>query len=171
MAVREINFDGLVGPSHNYAGLSLGNLAATQNAGTVSMPRAAALQGLAKMRALLRMGLVQGVLPPHERPHIPSLRKMGFVGSDPDVLAAANAASPLLLANVSSASAMWPEVINHCYIVALCEVRFYDMRANESHPTCYQNPQDMPLRSWLGVSTTSIGHASSAQTCKVAEYV
>ena len=32
-AIREINFDGIVGPSHNYAGLSLGNLAATRNAG------------------------------------------------------------------------------------------------------------------------------------------
>ena len=33
MTVREINFDGIVGPSHNYGGLSLGNLASTRNAG------------------------------------------------------------------------------------------------------------------------------------------
>jgi succinylarginine dihydrolase len=59
------------------------------------------------MRALIGMGLVQGVLPPHERPHIPSLRKMGFTGSDAEVLSAASTASPMLLANVSSASAMW----------------------------------------------------------------
>ncbi|HAU21694.1 MAG TPA: succinylarginine dihydrolase, partial [Erythrobacter sp.] len=39
----EINFDGIVGPSHNYAGLSLGNLAATSHAGDISYPRAAAL--------------------------------------------------------------------------------------------------------------------------------
>ena len=44
--LREINFDGIVGPSHNYAGLSLGNLASTRNAGEVSQPRAAALQGV-----------------------------------------------------------------------------------------------------------------------------
>ena len=60
MAIREINFDGLIGPSHNYAGLSLGNLASTRNAGDVSQPRAAALQGLDKMRANLALGLAQG---------------------------------------------------------------------------------------------------------------
>lgn len=103
----EVNFDGLVGPTHNYGGLAQGNLASAANEGQVSNPREAALQGLAKMRALLRMGLIQGVLPPHERPHVPSLRKMGFGGSDPDALRAAQAASPMLLANVSSASAMW----------------------------------------------------------------
>ncbi len=46
--LTEINFDGIVGPSHNYAGLSLGNLASARNAGAVSRPRDAALQGLAK---------------------------------------------------------------------------------------------------------------------------
>jgi len=64
----EINFDGLIGPSHNYAGLSPGNLAATRNAGAVARPRAAALQGIAKMRANLDLGLVQGILLPHPRP-------------------------------------------------------------------------------------------------------
>ena len=49
--IREINFDGLIGPTHNYAGLSLGNVASASNAGGVSQPRAAAaVQGLAKMR-------------------------------------------------------------------------------------------------------------------------
>ncbi len=103
----EVNFDGLVGPTHNYGGLAHGNLASAANEGQVSNPREAALQGLAKMRALMKMGLVQGVLPPHERPHIPSLRRMGFTGTDAKVLQAANAASPMLVANVSSASAMW----------------------------------------------------------------
>ena len=56
MALREINFDGIVGPSHNYAGLSFGNLASTRNAGQVSQPRAAALQGIDKMRANLGRG-------------------------------------------------------------------------------------------------------------------
>ena len=46
----EINFDGIVGPSHNYAGLSLGNIASASHGGDVSYPRAAALQGVAKMR-------------------------------------------------------------------------------------------------------------------------
>ena len=68
MALREINFDGIVGPSHNYAGLSLGNLASTRNAGEVSQPRAAALQGIDKMRANLALGLAQGIFVPHPRP-------------------------------------------------------------------------------------------------------
>jgi len=107
MSAREYNFDGLVGPTHNYAGLAHGNLAAASNQGKVSNPRGAALQGLAKMRTLMAMGVPQGVLPPHERPHVSSLRRMGFGGSDTEVVQAAGAASPVLLANLSSASAMW----------------------------------------------------------------
>ncbi len=107
MSAVEANFDGLVGPTHNYGGLAHGNLASAANEGKVSNPREAALQGLAKMRTLAGMGLVQGALPPHERPHVHSLRRMGFSGSDAEVLHAAGRASPILLANVSSASAMW----------------------------------------------------------------
>lgn len=107
MSAVEVNFDGLVGPTHNYGGLAHGNLAAAANEGQVSNPREAALQGLAKMRWMVQQGLVQGCLPPQERPHVPSLRKMGFSGTDAQVIAAAARANPLLLANVSSASAMW----------------------------------------------------------------
>jgi succinylarginine dihydrolase len=103
----EVNFDGLVGPTHNYGGLAHGNLAAASNQGKVSNPREAALQGLAKMRWMLGRGLVQGCLPPQERPHVPSLRRMGFGGTDAQVVATAARANPLLLANVTSASAMW----------------------------------------------------------------
>ena len=104
---NEINFDGLVGPTHNYGGLSTGNLASMQNVGGVSNPRAAVLQGISKMRALLAMGLKQGVLPPHERVHIPSLRRMGFTGSDKAILERAWKQSPALVTNLASASAMW----------------------------------------------------------------
>ncbi len=103
---QEVNFDGLVGPTHNYGGLSVGNLASMSHLGDVSNPRAAALQGLEKMRRLMSMGLVQGVLPPHERPHIPTLKAFGFSGTDQDILNRA-AHAPGLVANVSSASAMW----------------------------------------------------------------
>ncbi|WP_380786518.1 N-succinylarginine dihydrolase [Sphingomonas sp. R86521] len=94
----EINFDGLIGPSHNYAGLSPGNLAATRNAGAVAYPRAAALQGIAKMRANLDLGLVQGILLPHRRPN------RLWLGS----LATDYATAPdHLRAQAMSASAMW----------------------------------------------------------------
>ena len=98
MALTEINFDGIVGPSHNYAGLSLGNLASTRNAGQVSQPRAAALEGLAKMRANLALGLAQGIFLPHPRPNHAWLAELGTT---------INQAEPTLAANAMSASAMW----------------------------------------------------------------
>lgn len=107
MSAEEVNFDGLIGPTHNYAGLSYGNVAATTHAMEVANPREGALQGLAKMRRLMALGLKQAVLPPHERPHIPTLRRLGFTGSDDAVLAAAWATAPELVRNVASASTMW----------------------------------------------------------------
>jgi succinylarginine dihydrolase len=98
MTLTEINFDGLIGPSHNYAGLSLGNLASAKNAGGTSEPRAAALQGIEKMRANLRLGLVQGIFLPHDRPNVAWL---GSLGTEPTTC------DPGLLANALSASAMW----------------------------------------------------------------
>ncbi|WP_150910869.1 N-succinylarginine dihydrolase [Marinobacter halotolerans] len=109
MATRavEANFDGLVGPTHNYAGLSWGNVASKSNVHAVSNPKEAALQGLAKMKQLADRGYVQGVLPPHERPHLPTLRSLGFRGTDEEVLRKVAKEHPSLLAAVSSASTMW----------------------------------------------------------------
>lgn len=103
----EVNFDGLVGLTHHYAGLSFGNEASTQHRNSVSNPKLAAKQGLLKMKALADMGFKQGVLPPQERPHLPMLRKLGFSGSDEQVLAQAMRTAPGLLSALSSASAMW----------------------------------------------------------------
>ena len=106
MALREINFDGIIGPSHNYAGLSFGNLASTRNAGQVSQPRAAALQGLDKMRANLALGLAQGIFVPLRRPNGDWLRALGttFGESDPPVAAAAMSASAMWAANAATVS-------------------------------------------------------------------
>ena len=103
----EYAFDGLVGPTHHYAGLSLGNLASAQHAGEVGNPRAAALQGLSKIRQVAELGAARGVLPPHERPYLPLLRQLGFGGSDAAVLDAVHRQAPALLSVASSASAMW----------------------------------------------------------------
>ncbi len=105
MSAVEVNFDGLIGPSHNYGGLSDGNLASATNAGDISNPREAALQGLEKMRLLVRAGLTQGVLPPPERPDFGLLAAAGFSG-DSAIEAAAKAA-PQILKAAYSASAMW----------------------------------------------------------------
>jgi succinylarginine dihydrolase len=103
--LTEINFDGIVGPSHNYAGLSLGNLASARNAGQVSHPRAAALQGCAKMRHNLRLGLAQGVLLPHPRPDWDWLAALGGAMDDPAPLPAwALSASPMWTANAATVS-------------------------------------------------------------------
>ena len=103
----EVNFDGIVGPTHNYAGLSLGNRASSANAGAVSAPRLAALQGITKMRRMMAMGLPQGIFLPHRRPNVGWLRTLGFDGSDSEVLASAWRADRTLVANAMSASAMW----------------------------------------------------------------
>jgi succinylarginine dihydrolase len=103
----EANADGLIGPTHSYAGLSPGNLASSLNKGEASSPRAAVLQGLDKMKTLANLGLPQFVLPPHERPNIPFLRTLGFVGSDAQVLERAWRSAPSFAAAACSASPMW----------------------------------------------------------------
>lgn len=103
----EINFDGLVGPTHNYAGLSPGNVASQANFGETAYPRAAALQGLTKMRTLMDMGLTQGFLPPPMRPAAGALRAFGFGGNDDEVLATAAGEDLALFRAVCSASTMW----------------------------------------------------------------
>ena len=105
--IREINFDGLIGPTHNYAALSFGNLASASNAGATSRPREAALQGLAKMRFAMALGLTQGLLLPLERPNTVWLRSLGFAGTNAQVCAAAHVADPRLFAHACSASSMW----------------------------------------------------------------
>lgn len=107
MSATEVNFDGLVGPTHNYAGLSHGNVASMSHRGATSNPREAALQGLAKMKFLADLGVPQAVLPPHERPSLETLRSLGFTGSDSAILAAAAQQAPELLTACSSASSMW----------------------------------------------------------------
>ncbi|SUD68666.1 succinylarginine dihydrolase [Pseudomonas putida] len=107
MKSYEVNFDGLVGPTHNYGGLSYGNVASQSNSQQASNPREAARQGLAKMKALADMGFKQGVLAPQERPDVAALRRLGFSGSDAEVIQrAAKEAMPLLVASCS-ASSMW----------------------------------------------------------------
>ncbi|MGB0906945.1 MAG: N-succinylarginine dihydrolase [Maricaulaceae bacterium] len=103
----EANFDGLIGPTHNYGGLSDGNLASAHHAGKTAYPRAAALQGLTKMRGLYDAGIWQGVLPPQQRPHLPTLRALGYTGTDREVYAAVWKDNPRLARNTLSASSMW----------------------------------------------------------------
>ncbi|MEQ1905342.1 MAG: N-succinylarginine dihydrolase [Pirellulaceae bacterium] len=104
---REFNFDGLIGPTHNYAGLSHGNIASAKNRGLTASPRAAALQGIAKMRFVASLGIGQAVLPPLPRPHLGLLRSLGFSGSPSQMIESAQQVDPALVAIAFSASSMW----------------------------------------------------------------
>lgn len=107
MDAQEINFDGLVGPTHNYAGLSQGNIASALNEGQIARPRQAALEGLNKMRGFMSLGLAQGVLPPHERPDIQWLRGLGFQGDDHAVWERAWTETPHIARAAAAVSSMW----------------------------------------------------------------
>ncbi len=119
MRLTEINFDGIVGPSHNYAGLSLGNLAATRHAGEVSCPRAAALQGLAKMRHNLALGLAQGLFVPPPRPNPAFLQALAAdADTDPALTAAAWSASAMWTANAATVSPAPDTADGRCQLTA-----------------------------------------------------
>ena len=97
--LREINFDGIVGPSHNYAGLSLGNLASTRQ----RRRRVAAARGGAA-------GHRQDAREPRARPGPGHFRAAAAAG--PRVARRAwhrrsSEAEPPLAANAMSASSMW----------------------------------------------------------------
>lgn len=115
--IQEINFDGIVGPSHNYAGLSLGNLAATRHAGETSYPRAAALQGLDKMRANMALGLAQGFFLPLRRPNTRWLAALGADATiDPRLTAAAWSASSMWTANAATVSPAPDTADGRCHL-------------------------------------------------------
>ena len=116
--LTEINFDGIIGPSHNYAGLSPGNLAATRNRGAVSHPRAAALQGIAKMRANLALGLAQGILLPHARPDHRWLASLStnYSGAEPHLRAQALSASAMWAANAATVSPAPDSADGRCHL-------------------------------------------------------
>jgi succinylarginine dihydrolase len=120
MALVEINFDGIIGPSHNYAGLSPGNIASANNAGAVSQPRAAALQGLEKMRANLRLGLAQGFFMPLDRPNNGWLAGLAtdMASAEPHIRAAAFSASAMWAANAATVSPAPDTADGKCHLSA-----------------------------------------------------
>lgn len=116
--IVEINFDGIVGPSHNYAGMSPGNIASATNAGAVSRPRDAALQGIAKMRHNLSQGLAQGWFMPLDRPNAEWLSQLGTdtAGAEPHILAAAMSASAMWAANAATVSPAPDTADGRCHL-------------------------------------------------------
>ena len=139
MSLAEINFDGIIGPSHNYAGLSIGNIASTIHLGDTSYPRRAALEGLAKMRGNLRLGLPQGLLPPHRRPNMAWLQSLqADVASASDVLrAAAFSASPMWAANAATVSPAPDTADGRCHLT-VANLRTMAHRSHEWPETLEQ---------------------------------
>ncbi len=139
MTFTEINFDGLIGPSHNYAGLSPGNLAATRNAGAVAHPRAAALQGIAKMRAALDLGLTQGILLPHRRPNRLWLGSLATdLATAPDHLRAqAMSASSMWAANAATVSPAADTADGVCHLT-VANLMTMPHRSHEARETLKQ---------------------------------
>ncbi len=139
MARLEINFDGIVGPSHNYAGLSLGNLAATAHAGDPAFPRAAALQGIEKMRHNVRLGLAQGILLPHPRPNRDWLAALGTspVEAPPGLRAAAFSASAMWAANAATVSPAPDTEDGRCHLT-VANLRTMAHRSHEWPATLVQ---------------------------------
>jgi succinylarginine dihydrolase len=120
MPLAEINFDGIIGPSHNYSGLSLGNVASSANRGLVSHPRAAALQGIAKMRHNLRLGLPQGFFLPHRRPDRAWLAQLGTTPEEApaSLRPAAFSASAMWAANAATVSPAPDTADGRCHLTA-----------------------------------------------------
>jgi succinylarginine dihydrolase len=116
--LTEINFDGIIGPSHNYAGLSPGNIASASNAGATSEPRAAALQGIAKMRANIALGLTQGFFMPLDRPNTGWLETLGCdaASAEPHLRAAAFSASSMWAANAATVSPAPDTTDGRCHL-------------------------------------------------------
>ncbi len=103
----EAQVDRIVGPTHHFGGLGVGNVASQHSEGHLSNPAAAAIQGLDKIRMVASVGVPQFVLPPHPRPDFRFLRSLGFTGTDADVLKRSADESPRLLSAAMSCSAMW----------------------------------------------------------------
>ncbi len=139
MALAEINFDGLIGPSHNYSGLSLGNIASSTNKGLVSHPKAAALQGVAKMRHNLALGLAQGLLLPHPRPDRAWLAELGTSVEDvpPSLRPAAFSASAMWAANAATVSPAPDSADGRCHLT-VANLRTMAHRSHEWPQTLRQ---------------------------------
>jgi len=136
---REINFDGIVGPSHNYAGLSFGNVASMSHAGQVSQPRAAALQGIEKMRANLALGLMQGIFLPHPRPNRAWLAQLAedIERADQPLAATAMSASAMWAANAATVSPAADTSDGKCHLT-VANLRTMPHRSHEWPATLAQ---------------------------------
>ena len=103
----EIQIDGVIGPTHHFGGLGVGNVASQRSQWRTSHPRSAALEGLAKMEQVAALGVPQFFLPPLVRPDWQFLEQHGYRGERSDILKRCSDENPKLLSAAYSSSFMW----------------------------------------------------------------
>ena len=107
MSFIEAQIDRVVGPTHHFGGLGVGNVASQMHAGQASNPQAAAFQGLDKMRLVAGLGVPQLILPPQPRPDFHLLTALGYRGTPAEILRMVLEDDPSVLSAATSCSAMW----------------------------------------------------------------
>ncbi|MFO0939407.1 MAG: N-succinylarginine dihydrolase [Pirellulales bacterium] len=103
----EINIDGMIGPTHHYGGLGVGNLASLAHRFQASNPRQAALEGLTKAKLVSDLGIPQFLWLPPQRPNLDLLQSFGFRGSVHEQIKEAFQTAPRVLSAVFSGAFMW----------------------------------------------------------------
>ncbi len=105
--LTEINIDALVGPTHHFGGLGVGNMASLAHQQQVSHPKLAALEGVAKAALIASLGIPQFIWLPPLRPRFDLLSAFGFSGTADEQLSAARQAAPRALSAIYSSAFMW----------------------------------------------------------------
>lgn len=117
----EINIDALVGPTHHFGGLGVGNVASQQHAYRTSRPREAALEGLRKAALVASLGVPQFLFLPPPRPRFTWLQELGLSVDSSEQLAAALHAAPQAFSAAFSSAFMW--AANMATVSAACDCR------------------------------------------------
>lgn len=103
----EANIDALVGPTHHYGGLGVGNVASASHRLQISRPREAALEGLDKAAYVATLGIPQYLWMPPVRPHRQFLSTLGFGGDFSAQCRAASELAPEAYSATFSSAFMW----------------------------------------------------------------
>lgn len=117
----EINIDALVGPTHHFGGLGVGNVASQQHAYRTSRPREAALEGLRKAALIASLGVPQYVFLPPTRPRLDWLQELGLGVDSSEQLSAALHTAPRAFSAAFSSAFMW--AANMATVSAACDCR------------------------------------------------
>lgn len=103
----EVNIDALVGPTHHFGGVGVGNEASQSHTRIPSHPRQAALEGLRKASLVAGLGVPQHVLPPIRRPLPRFLSELGFAGDFASMCLRARQLEPFAYSAAFSSAYMW----------------------------------------------------------------